>query len=128
MRRVIKAEWTNKDSLDLQPTCNQLATDLINRQDAIEAVKRCLKDDDDWFQEAAASMIKMLPSADIQEVESATIHNEGITFSYRKTGEWIDKQTKGVRYTCSNCTGRFDYQWKFCPNCGARMVREEGQL
>lgn len=26
---MIKAEWTNKDALDLQPTCNQLATDLI---------------------------------------------------------------------------------------------------
>lgn len=23
---MIKAEWTNKDALDLQPTCNQLAT------------------------------------------------------------------------------------------------------
>ena len=38
--------------------------DTISRQDAIDAVKRFLKDDDDWFQEAAASMIKMLPSAD----------------------------------------------------------------
>ena len=36
-------------------------------------------------------------------------------------GEWIDKPTKGVRYICSRCTGRFDYQWKYCPNCGARM-------
>ena len=34
---MIKAEWTNKDSLDLQPTCNQLATDSISRQAAIDA-------------------------------------------------------------------------------------------
>lgn len=39
---MIKAEWTNKDSLDLQPTCNQLATtegNLISREDAIRWVK-----------------------------------------------------------------------------------------
>ena len=39
---MIKAEWTNKDTLDLQPTCNQLATDCISRQAAIDALcKRC---------------------------------------------------------------------------------------
>ena len=32
---TIKAEWTNADALDLQPTCNQLATDTISRQDAV---------------------------------------------------------------------------------------------
>lgn len=26
---MFKAEWTNKDSLDLQPTCNKLATDAV---------------------------------------------------------------------------------------------------
>ena len=31
---MIKAEWTNKDSLDLQPK-----EDLINRQDAIKCIR-----------------------------------------------------------------------------------------
>lgn len=29
---MIKAEWTKADALDLQPTCNNLATDTISRQ------------------------------------------------------------------------------------------------
>ena len=35
---MIKAEWTNADALDLQPTCNQFATDCISRQAAIDAI------------------------------------------------------------------------------------------
>lgn len=35
---MIKAEWTSTDALDLQPTCNQFATDYISRQAAIEAI------------------------------------------------------------------------------------------
>jgi hypothetical protein len=30
--KTIKAEWTNADALDLQPTCNKLATDCISAQ------------------------------------------------------------------------------------------------
>ena len=37
---TIKAEWTNADALDLQPTCNQLATDSISRQAAIDALEQ----------------------------------------------------------------------------------------
>ncbi len=39
---MIKAEWTNKDALDVQPTCNKLATsddDLVSRKDVIMAVQ-----------------------------------------------------------------------------------------
>ena len=58
---MIKAEWTNKDSLDLQPTCNQLATtegDLINRADAINCIK--------WGEGVTdvIERIESLPSAD----------------------------------------------------------------
>ena len=24
-------------------------------------------------------------------------------------------------FTCSECTGQFDYKWNYCPNCGAKM-------
>lgn len=30
-KNMIKAEWTNADALNLQPTCNQLATDCVRR-------------------------------------------------------------------------------------------------
>ncbi len=37
---MFKAEWTNKDSLDLQPTCNQLATKRTYKSlDAVEVVR-----------------------------------------------------------------------------------------
>lgn len=37
---MIKAEWTNKDSLDLQPTtCNQLATIEALSAEAVEVVR-----------------------------------------------------------------------------------------
>ena len=39
----------------------------------------------------------------------------------RKKGKWVRKDIKGIPYCCSVCTGRFDYEWKFCPNCGADM-------
>lgn len=42
-----------------------------------------------------------------------------------KHGKWIDEPIKGVRYHCSVCSGRFDYMWKYCPNCGASMDGEK---
>lgn len=67
---MIKAEWTNKDSLDLQPTCNQLATDCISRQAALKvACDTCQFvscPDDDKCDEYEA--MKNLPSADAVEV------------------------------------------------------------
>lgn len=38
-----------------------------------------------------------------------------------KKGKWMRESIKGILYHCSVCTGRFDYEWKFCPNCGADM-------
>lgn len=61
---TIKAEWTNADALDLQPTCNKLATDSISRQAAIKAIR-------DFYEEyivydngkSLEEVIKDLPSA-----------------------------------------------------------------
>ena len=56
---MIKAEWTNKDSLDLQPTCNRLATtegDLISREAVLSLFPN-------GFYSGLASQIKSLPSA-----------------------------------------------------------------
>ena len=86
-----------------------------------------------WFDkddvEAFRMAIKAL-SADIQKVESATIHNEGITFYYQKTGEWINREKCQVDEdayevaTCSECgveiTIEYPYD-NYCPNCGAKM-------
>lgn len=83
-------------------------SDLIRREDAIKAVESSIKDG--WGRISpidACQNIRCLPSAD------------------RPQGEWIDKPMNGVRYVCSKCTGRFNYQWRYCPNCGVRMKGED---
>ena len=77
--------------------------DLIKRSDAIKVAKAFLSKDDDWFQEALASQIRMIPSAD------------------RPQGHYI-KGENGEWY-CSECK-RIDDKYsvaRFCWHCGARM-------
>ena len=109
---MIKAEWTNKDSLDLQPTCNQLATtegELISREGAIECIR--------WGESVTdvIDRINALPSAE------------------PKTGEWIrckeqdkaDLENGNALYECSNC-GHTDLHAEtqevpYCWFCGSDM-------
>ena len=72
---MIKAEWTNKDSLDLQQTCNKLATtegDLISRADAVKTVIRKCSPICDWqvgtqkYPDCVVAEINALPSADAE--------------------------------------------------------------
>lgn len=42
----------------------------------------------------------------------------------RKMGKWVSRENELKHrdwVSCSRCTGIFDYRWKFCPNCGAKM-------
>ena len=38
-----------------------------------------------------------------------------------KHGEWRENKTEYMLYGCSNCDCRVDYEFNYCPNCGARM-------
>lgn len=43
---------------------------------------------------------------------------------YRKQseGEWVKKYEKAPRYVCTSCNHLFNNKdYKFCPNCGAKM-------
>ena len=71
-KNMIKVEWTNADALNLQPTCNQLATDCINRQTAIDAFDGTKVDEIDCTEydigyndgiDFAVSKLSVLPSA-----------------------------------------------------------------
>lgn len=106
---MIKAEWTNADALDLQPTCNQIATDLISRQAVIDALTHKW----DGMVTSVFDVLKELPSAQPE----------------RKKGEWtIDEDCEGKSrtVTCNLC-GYEEFNWhnpNFCPNCGADMRNE----
>ena len=90
-----------------------MSDDLIRRSDAIKVAKAFLSKDDDWFQEALASQIRMIPSADRPQEEWIR------TFD---GNEWF--------WYCSNCKTQWyeDDLWMggnefphYCPNCGCRM-------
>lgn len=135
-KNMIKAEWTNADALNLQSTCNQLATDCISRQAAIDAILHNQEvysnnfgnDPIDKYTIAIidndAQTIAQLPSADVQPV---------------RHGVWTEenRRPKSAMFYCSEChRTAYDIQptrdktWEkrcryaYCPNCGARMDGE----
>ena len=91
---------------NLQPTCNQLATDCISRQAAIDAIThelRCGAVVDQCGLETAYDLIKELPSVEPE----------------RKKGKWIKKNCD-LLY-CSECDLPSMHQWPYCEMCGAEM-------
>ena len=66
---------------DLQPTCNQLATDCISRQDVIELVKNSFYDlsssmDDTW---AMVADVERLPSVQPVAKDTNVLNNDTIS-------------------------------------------------
>lgn len=49
----------------------------------------------------------------------------------RPTGEWIDSRDTDTPWNdgfkCSACNRNSLIRYNFCPNCGARMLREDGE-
>lgn len=69
---MIKAEWTNADALDLQPTCNQLATDSVSRQAAIDEITEYGSGNTIYMSVAEVKRrIEHLPSAQPEPCEDA---------------------------------------------------------
>lgn len=103
-------------------------SDLIERQAAIDALRREYNtDDSDWPTEyqlglsAGRRIIDALPSAQFIEPE-------------RETGTWQRKYSRPGVYAdlcwhCSICGGKFSdtyaNMWKYCPDCGAKMEGEQ---
>ena len=110
-------------------------SDLISRQDAIDAIMG--EPTDAHYPSWYAQRIKLLPSAKPEIIACG----EGELSAEPKTGEWVMLErvenvhdiygvpTWGDNYMCDNCgfihtaiQNHFS-QYKYCPNCGARMCK-----
>ena len=113
----LSQEGTTKDATsDLQPTCNQLATDCISRQAEIDAIEP-------WqnvkgYSEGELNMLRAV----LYE-----LRNLPPAQPEPKTGRWINHI--GMNEECSECRQFFPLSYfknrpfdiNYCPNCGARM-------
>ena len=132
------AMWTAIEALqDLSKPNNTCEVDLISRQDAIDA----LMNDSDWAD--AIPTIKSLPSADrptvdkeylIDLIQEAVYDGEAcaklMDLVDRPQGEWIfnPKDAIELMFTkpkCSECGFESSDGGNYCPNCGAKMLRED---
>lgn len=122
---------------DLQPTCNQLATDCISRQNAIDALKICDNNEDGinchkcplrderwdgaWQDDETNCYTKLMrDSAKLLEMPSAQPESETGTWILKHHVWWCSEcgknPTKGTGYV-QRAEELFDY----CPHCGKKM-------
>lgn len=100
---TIKAEWTNADALDLQPTYNQLATDCTECEEY---------DTERHFCPKYCEVIRKTVEEAKQERTGQWIQNDNGTWSCNRCSSWIPDEQH--------------YYANWCLFCGAHMV-EEGE-
>ena len=107
-------------------------SDLIRRQDAIEAIMGLptwWADDGGYYSGAQPPMEALL---DPKDAVSA-IENLPSAEPEQKKGEWIKVGHWGRSYKCNQCGNYLDFDGvnagrgdaNFCPNCGSEMSRGE---
>lgn len=127
-------------------------TDLINRADAIEAVRKELVCDgrhethDKTCRFIADVLLSALPSAEAVQIpiklekRYPESKDEDITDAFMRgylagrssaeavQGEWIhDGSQWENRWVCDRCGHKiFEPRTNFCPNCGAKMMTKGG--
>ena len=143
------------DALKITQDTQESTQDLISRQDAIDGFYNVKVNAEDCTEydigyndgiDYAISKLSAMPSAEPKEKRTLTEEDYhycedcnacevcswyphyGCEFKIAepKTGKWVRHELWDAPwYTCSECDfhGRNDY--KFCPNCGARMRGEE---
>ena len=132
-------------------------SDLISRQDAIDAFGLSEKTRkyggdhsgyDTMMLYEIQDVLESLPSADAVQIpiklekRYPQSRDEDITDAFmrgylagrssadRPTGEWIyaKEQLEIVpMWECSCCRTRISKKFNYCPNCGARMLGEDGE-
>ena len=101
---------------NLQPTCNQLTTDTISRQAAIDAAALSAAEWDGMYvQDINGSIRKALE--DLPSIQPE-----------RKTGYWIPVTHSRGGHECNRChdyapsyQNGDEYLANYCPHCGAYM-------
>ena len=121
-----------------------MANDLIDRQDAIDAVQSIgrlatLPDNDAVIRMSAVEYVLFnMPSAQPERISGREVYQAGYAEGYkaghaeRKTGKWINaypdiEPNPMLMYgICSACgfEQSISDKLKYCPDCGARMVQE----
>ena len=90
--------------------------DPIERQDAIEAINRCM---DIYINNLQTMIYKADAYKSLTDLPSAQ--------SERKKGHWKEDwlaSTSGGAYQvwrCSECESAFNWRMKYCGHCGAKM-------
>ena len=92
-------------------------SDLISRQEAIR-----------WVKQECNPYGK--PTIDFESGKRVMEHLEQMPSAEPKTGEWIyntNNESVSEIWNCSECDQWSFAKTNFCPNCGARMLGEDGE-
>ena len=116
-----ETQFFNEDAINLQPTCNQFATNCVSRQAAIDAAIDAV---DDWEgctnigrQKRIENYINKLPFVQPEHKKGKWIFHEPFDCGKHNCNPCIE---------CSCCKTWFGTDCyaksNFCPNCGAEMT------
>ena len=127
--------------INLRPTCNQLATDCVSRQAAINIVDSETVSTNPEHFKSSEKFIKFMDNADIASFgkwQWANGFNTALVATKvqlkklpsaepeRKKGKWTieDCHAATYKYCCSICKAHHRVRYDFCPSCGADMRGE----
>lgn len=79
--------------------------------------------------EAAKEAVKYIPWCDWEAVGRTLDELEAVDAAPVVHGMWINQDNTYTKYECSACKERnFDGVGRYCPNCGAKMDKEESDV
>ena len=109
-------------------------SDLISRQDAIDAINERIKAAYEWYDKTPTNDIKVRAEQAIATFCEASLTIKKLP-SAQKTGRWITQEgyDGDEYYECSVCQEAFvlidgtpnENGYNYCPACGARLVEGE---
>ena len=98
--------------------------DLIRRQDAIQKMRDLYSEDLDAYGveipemfdcDRAIEALQNLPSAEPEEKMGRWVQEWGVISNLSEKPNWVD--------TCNRCGSIGHRDMKYCPSCGARMIK-----